>query len=190
MQLTLIDEIFCCQLIAIYFGKFIQCTGAYCKVIRCPVRIKLSVAFTTSPDPDEIIEHGSKTNYCRSRMLLTPVLHPVLEIFLCLRIYRINLHQVLFIPMVRCMIIHRDLFPDTVSQEAYCIGMPWSNIMQFYAVICAVVAPLIRRNNTVSCSIIYLPVFESCFAVINTELFIKEIIHKSNVQCILCRYLG
>ena len=115
MQLSLIDKIFRCHTVTVLFLEFLQCRNTHSEIIGTPVGEQIPVPLTASPDPYEIIEHGSKAYHRGIRMGLAPVLHPAKQILLIFRVSGIDLHQMLFVPMVRSVVVHGDLFPDTIG---------------------------------------------------------------------------
>ncbi|MNC11182.1 hypothetical protein D3C75_588720 [compost metagenome] len=111
-------------------------------------------------------------------MLSAPILHPVQHIRLRFRIHRINLHQMLFVPVIRGVVVHGDFFPDPVGHEADCVFMPRYNSGQNHIPRFAVIIPLFSRNFFPGRPVDNLPVFERFFGIIDSELFREEILHQ------------
>ena len=123
LEFPLIDEVLRCERIPVRFFKFLQRQRADRKVVGPPVCKKIPVPFTAAPYPHKVIEQGCKPHDGRMGMLPAPVLHPHLHKFAHFRITGIDLHQMLFIPVVRYMVVHGYFFPDTVCKKTYRIGM-------------------------------------------------------------------
>ena len=180
MQFSLVDEVLGSQFIAIFRGKIIQCLFAHREIIGTPVRKKVPVPDIASPYPNKIIKHGSKTHNSSGRMGFTPLLHPLQEKFLCLRVNGINLHQVLFIPIVGSMVVHGNFFPDTIGHKAHRIGVPCGGLLNGHTAFFLIVTPFIRSQQRIRGSVIYLPVPERPVAVIDGKLLLKKILHQLN----------
>ena len=142
MELTLIDEVLRRHAITVLCRKVIQHLRADRKVIRSPVRVQLPVALTAAPDPDEIVEHGRETHHCRVRVRLAPVFHPVEHVRLCLGMHRIDLHQMLLVPVVRRVVVHGDLFPDAVRQKTHRVIVPRRGVVHGDSLFLLIVMPL------------------------------------------------
>lgn len=113
-------------------------------------------------------------------MGFTPLLHPLQEKFLCLRVNGINLHQVFFIPVVGSMVVHGNFFPDTVGHKAHRIGVPGGGLLNGHTAFFLIIAPFIRSQQRIRGSVIYLPVPERPVAVIDGKLLLKK--NPSSVQ--------
>ena len=89
------------------------------------------------------------------------------------------------------MIIHGNLFPDTISKEAHCVLMERCDILYRHGSLCFVVAPFLVLNLRIGGSVINLPIFESSILVINSKLFCKKAVHQTDghlcALCYLCR---
>ena len=88
--------------------------------------------------------------------------------------------------MVGSMVVHRDLFPDTVCHKGDRVLMPGSNPFQPYLTVSGRVIPVRPVNLLPGGSVIYLPVFKAIGSVIDGKLLLKEIFHQINIQRITC----
>ena len=190
VTVSLVHKILCCHGIAILFRKIIQSLITYRKVIGTPVCEKIAVSLIRAPDPYKIVEQRSETYYCGIRMSLTPVLHPVCQILSCFRISWIYLHQMLFVPIIRGMIVHRNLFPDTIRQKAYRICMERFDTGNGHYLCRFVVAPFFPGNFFIYSTVIYLPVFHGCICSIYLKLLIEKFFHDLYFQSVCGSNLG
>ena len=190
MKLSLIDKILCRHGITVFFCKFIQCDITHCIIIGAPVREQIGISLAASPNPYKIVEHGGKPDYRCIRMGFTPVFHPAQHIFLGFRISGVNLHQMLLIPVVCGMVVHGNLFPDTVCQKADRIFMERSNSLQGNGTRLLLIAPFGGIYLFIGCSVINLPVLESSLAIVDGKLLCKETFQQRDCQFFSLCYCG
>ena len=122
LQLSAVDEVLRRQGVAVFLPEGVQRRGAYRKVVAGPVGKPGSAPQIAAEDPYEIIEQRGQPDHVRLRVILAPDPQPVLQILPSHGMPRIQLPQVLALPVVGGMVVHVDLFPDAPCQEGH--GIP------------------------------------------------------------------
>ena len=180
MELSLVDKVLRSHSVAVLFRELVQSQVAHGVIVRSPVREQMPVSFAAPPYPDKIVEHGSKTHHSGVGMRLAPVPHPVKQILPDLGISGVDLHQMLLVPIVGSMVVHGNLFPDAVCQEAHRVFMERDALSDRHAAAGAVVNPSVPLHFSVRGAVVDLPVFHGPPAVIHCELLPKEAVHQAN----------
>ena len=181
LEPAFIDEVLSGQRVSVFLFKGLQGSRAHRKIIACPVDKTGTAAHIASENPDEVVEQGGQPDYVCIRIMLTPVPEPVLQVFPRFRMPGIQLAQVFTLPVVGCVVVHVDLFPDPPRQEGDGISVVQGAVVHRHPAVR--IFPFFIRENPVFRPVPDLPVCHRFRRIIDFELLVKIPVQRVDDQC-------
>ena len=190
VQAALVDEILRRERVAIPLLKQAQRTRADGEIIGSPVGEQVAAALVRAPDPHEIVEQRGEAHHRGGGVALTPAAHPGKQIRLRFRVDGVDLHEMLLVPVVRGVVVHGDLFPDAVGEEAHGVGVERDGAADLHRALLRAVGPAFRREQPVFRAVIHLPVGHGVPVAVDAELLGEKVLHEPDGERVPARRHG
>ena len=177
-----VDKVLRSQRVSVFFPESVQCRRAHGEIIACPVCEPDPAAGIVTENPDKIVKKRGQANHICLRIVFAPFPQPAFQIYPCVRMPRIKLAQVLACPVVRCMVVHIDFFPDPPAEERHRIPVILSAVPQYHPAV--FVTPVFPGHLFPGRPIPHLPVAHGFRCIVDFKLLAEISFHRPDFRCL------
>jgi len=118
VEFAAIDEVFGNEAVTVTARELVKRQRTDREIVGRPIGEEIAAAGIGTPNPHEIVEKRGESHHCSGGVSFAPVNQPFFQVRADGFVAGIELHEMLFVPMIGGVVVHGDFLPHAVCHEA------------------------------------------------------------------------